>query len=55
MLAVICLLLLLLCLALLRDCFDEGNLYIDNIISEIGLVYAIISTKKLEHLWNEKL
>lgn len=55
MLAVICLLLLLLCLALLRDCFDEGNLYIDNIISEIGLVYAIISTKKVRTFMERKI
>ena len=33
------------CLALLRDYFGEGNSYIDNIISEIGLVFAIVSTK----------
>ena len=33
------------CFALLRDYFGEGNSYIDNIISEIGLVFAIVSTK----------
>lgn len=33
------------CFALLRDCFGEGSLYIDNTISEMGLVFAIISTK----------
>lgn len=33
------------CFALSRDFLDEGNLYIDNIISEIGLAFAIVSTK----------
>lgn len=33
------------CFALLRDYVGEGNSYIDNIISEIGLVFAIVSTK----------
>lgn len=28
-----------------KDYFDEENSYIDNIISEIGLVFAIVSTK----------
>lgn len=43
--AIICILIMICCFALLRDYFGDGNLYIDNIISEIGLVFAIISTK----------
>lgn len=43
--AIICILLIIGCFALLRDYFGEGNSYIDNIISEIGLVFAIVSTK----------
>lgn len=43
--AIISILVTIGCFALLKDYFDEENSYIDNIISEIGLVFAIVSTK----------
>ena len=43
--AIISILVTIGCFALLKDYFGEENSYIDNIISEIGLVFAIVSTK----------